>query len=105
MVSNLTSTSVDLTWTENNSATTWNVEFGPAGFTPGTGTEETATTNPHTITITPDTDYEFYVQSDCGGGDLSTWVGPFAFSNTYCTPQATNASRYRSEEHTSELQS
>src|SRR5690554_926671 len=94
MVSNLTSTSVDLTWTENNSATTWNVEFGPAGFTPGTGTEETATTNPHTITITPDTDYEFYVQSDCGGGDLSTWVGPFAFSNTYCTPQATNASRY-----------
>src|SRR5690554_6094597 len=94
MVSNLTSTSVDLTWTENNSATTWNVEFGPAGFTPGTGTEETATTNPHTITITPDTDYEFYVLSDCGGGDLSTWVGPFAFSNTYCTPQATNASRY-----------
>src|SRR5690554_3194538 len=94
MVSNLTSTSVDLTWTENNSATTWNVEFGPAGFTPGNGTEETATTNPHTITITPDSDYEFYVQSDCGGGDLSTWVGPFAFSNTYCTPEATTTSRY-----------
>nr|WP_299206657.1 fibronectin type III domain-containing protein [uncultured Brumimicrobium sp.] len=93
-IQNLSSTSVDLTWTENNSATTWNVEYGPAGFTPGTGTVETATTNPHTITITPNTDYEFYVQSDCGGGDLSTWAGPFAFSNTYCTPQATNASRY-----------
>ncbi|WP_159038677.1 hypothetical protein, partial [Brumimicrobium mesophilum] len=29
------------------------------------------------------TDYEFYVQSDCGGGDESAWAGPFSFS-TLC---------------------
>ena len=53
-----------------------------AGFALGTGTPVTGTTNnPETITgLTPLTNYEFYVQADCGGGDLSTWVGPFSFT-------------------------
>src|SRR5690554_6859215 len=68
------STSADLTWTENGSATEWQVEYGAPGFTQGTGTLETTTSNPHTITITPDTQYDFYVRSVCGVGDSSYWA-------------------------------
>ena len=48
----------------------------------GTGTLITGTTNnPETVTgLTPETGYEFYVQSDCGLGDFSTWSGPFSFT-------------------------
>ncbi len=79
-VSNVTSDSADLSWTENGSATTWNIEYGPAGFTQGQGTTISVTSNPYTLTgLSSATSYDFYVQSDCGGGDLSTWEGPFTF--------------------------
>ncbi len=79
---NIAGTTADLSWQENGSATVWNLEYGAPGFALGTGTAVTGTTNnPETITgLTPLTDYEFYVQADCGGGDLSTWVGPFSFT-------------------------
>lgn len=83
--SNFTATSVDLAWTENNTATAWNIEYGAPGFTLGSGTPVPATTNPYTLTIPALSSFEFYVQSDCGGGDLSAWAGPFFFSNDYCT--------------------
>ena len=72
-----TSTSVTLGWTAG-SETSWNIEFGPAGFTPGTGTLISVTTNPYTVdNLTSGTAYDFYVQADCGGGDESIWTGPF----------------------------
>ena len=46
--SNITTTAADLGWTENGSATTWNIEWGITGFTPGTGTG--TGTNPHNLT-------------------------------------------------------
>ena len=77
---NITLDSADLSWTENGSATTWNVEFGPAGFTPGQGNLVNTTSNPFNVTgLTSGTSYDFYVQSDCGGGDVSTWEGPYSF--------------------------
>ncbi len=84
-VTNITTTAADLGWTENGSATQWNVEVGLPGFTPGTGAEVVAVTgttdNPWNATgLTASTAYDFYVQADCGGGDFSTWVGPFTFT-------------------------
>ncbi len=77
-------TEANLAWTENNSpaATSWNIEWGATGFTQGTGTMITGTTtNPHNITgLTARTDYDFYVQTDCGGGSTSTWAGPFTWT-------------------------
>ena len=35
---NVTPTSADIGWTENGTATTWNIEWGATGFTPGSGT-------------------------------------------------------------------
>jgi len=83
-VSNIVSDVATLGWTEIASATTWNVEVGMPGFTPGNNEEFTGITgvaNTSWVATGLDvyTDYEFYVQSDCGSGDLSTWTGPFAF--------------------------
>jgi hypothetical protein len=73
-------TSADLDWTSGGS-TLWNIEYGPAGFTKGTGTVEAVTTKPHTILgLSIATDYDFYVQDSCGVGDLSSWVGPHSFT-------------------------
>ena len=78
-VSNLTTSSADLGWTEYGSATTWNIEYGPAGFTPGTGTMVSTGTNPYALTgLTSNTAYDFYVQADCGA-DSSAYAGPSTF--------------------------
>ncbi|GLB54140.1 hypothetical protein NBRC110019_31810 [Neptunitalea chrysea] len=64
----------------------WNIEYGAPGFTQGTGTTVTATAMPYTLaSLTTETDYEFYLQTDCGGGDTSVWQGPFSFT-TLCAP-------------------
>ncbi len=86
--SNITIDSADLSWTETGSATAWNIEYGPAGFTQGSGTVVAVTTNPYTLTgLTTNTTYDFYVQADCGGGDVSAWTGPESFT-TLCDTQA-----------------
>lgn len=71
-------------WTENGSATLWDLEYGYKGFTP-TGTPMMSTAlNPAEITgLELNTQYEFYVRADCGSGDVSYWVGPFEFA-TLC---------------------
>src|SRR5690606_23127867 len=74
---------VDVSWL--NGASNWNVEYGPAGFTQGTGTVVPAGVNPFTLgPLSPQTDYDVYVQADCGGGDMSVWVGPASFT-TLCS--------------------
>jgi len=79
-VQNLTSTSADLSWNETGTATTWNVEWGLEGFTQGNGTLVSTTSNPYSLNgLLPNTSYSFYVQSDCGAGDISGWSGPFTF--------------------------
>ena len=84
---NVLATSADIGYTDNSGAGLANIEYGPTGFVPGTGTTITGTTNnPESISgLIANTTYDFYVQSDCGGGDLSTWTGPFTFT----TPCAT----------------
>jgi hypothetical protein len=79
-VVNISETTADLIWTEIGVATTWNIEWGPVGFTPGTGNFVSSASNPYTLVgLTPGTDYEFYIQSDCGGGNLSSFIGPIGF--------------------------
>ena len=82
MISNITPSSADFAWTENGTATVWNIEVVDvtAGETvTGTATA-TGVTNPYTVSgLNANNDYEFYVQADCGGS-TSTWVGPFTFT-------------------------
>ena len=80
--SNMTTTSADLNWNETGTATTWNIELGPVGFTPtGVPTQAGVNAHPYTYTgLTASTQYAYYVQADCGGGDKSSWAGPYTFA-------------------------
>ncbi|NHN25399.1 hypothetical protein FIA58_006900, partial [Flavobacterium jejuense] len=79
--STILATSAELGWTENGTATLYNVEVVTSG-TPATGTAtDTGVSNPFNKTgLTPATTYDYYVQADCGGGDLSLWSGPYTFT-------------------------
>ncbi len=76
-VAAVTDNSVTLNWTENGTATAWNIEYGPAGFQQGSSdaTLLQATSTPFTIDYLSNLSYDFYVQADCGD-DQSLWVGP-----------------------------
>ena len=83
--SGATSSSVDLHWSDP-SGNTWDIEYGPCGFTPGTGTLVTANSRPFTLTgLLPDTCYDVYVRNNCTatGDSTSIWIGPVSF-NTAC---------------------
>lgn len=74
-------------WLENGSATSWNVEWGLAGYTPGTGNEVgSAVANDTFYTITGLDGgmlYDIYITTNCGGlvADSST-----ISVNTDCDP-------------------
>ncbi|OYT13294.1 MAG: hypothetical protein B6I19_05870, partial [Bacteroidetes bacterium 4572_114] len=79
--SNITDVSAELTWTPGGAETSWNIEYGPAGFTLGTGTLISGIGNPYLLSgLAPNTAYDFYVQADCGGGSSSNWAGPLTFA-------------------------
>ncbi|CAM1344331.1 fibronectin type III domain-containing protein [Tenacibaculum amylolyticum] len=64
--SNITSNSVDLEWTSTGNESQWIIEYGIEGFTPGTGTQITVTSNPFNLTsLTSNTDYDLYVYASC----------------------------------------
>ncbi|MFA5419795.1 MAG: choice-of-anchor J domain-containing protein, partial [Bacteroidales bacterium] len=77
---NITTTSADLGWTTGGSGT-WDIEWGVSGFTQGTGTVITGTTNnPYSLSgLTAGELYDWYVRDDCGG-DQSDWTGPHTFA-------------------------
>ena len=82
-VTNLTQTSADLGWTAGGTETAWNVQYGTAGFTPGTGTVVGVSTNPFSLTgLSDGVSYDFWVQAVCGS-DSSVYAGPFTFT-TLC---------------------
>jgi len=76
-VGTVTATSATVTFTATGTAY---VEYGPPGFTPGTGATAGAGTvisgaSPLVIPgLTPNTDYQVYVRQDCGGGIFSSNV-------------------------------
>jgi hypothetical protein len=84
---NITTTSVDLAWTENGTATSWEVEWDVAGFTQGTGNYVTLTTNPYNFTgLSASTRYDFYVRAICASDDISSWSSKHSFNPLIQTP-------------------
>lgn len=80
---NITDTSASLTWQSQNNGSVYTVEYGPAGFTPGSGTTLTGLSlaginSVNIIGLTPVTQYDFYVAEDCGDS-TSNQVGPATF--------------------------
>ena len=84
-VTNVASNSATLSWTENGTATAWNIEYGPTGYQQGSSAATTvqADTIPFTINNLSATSYDFYVQANCGD-EQSLWVGPIsAYPGSY----------------------
>jgi hypothetical protein len=76
--------SADLTWTAG-SGTSWDIEYGPTGFTPGTGTMFNATNDTITISgLMASTAYDFYVTDSCGASGIATTAGPGSFTTSAC---------------------
>jgi len=93
-------TDIVLNW--SNTGVSYDVEWGEAGFSLGTGTQINGiTTNSTTVTTVADTEYQFYVRQSCDGNNLSGWAGPYDFKATYCVPVFTNPSGHISTFSTS----
>lgn len=81
-ISNITDTTADISWTENGTATEWEIEYGPQGFAQGSGTlipDNDGTLGESLSGLTHTTQYEVYVRSLCTG-QQSSWVGPVGFT-------------------------
>ena len=85
--SNITATSATISWTDTNSASSFEIEYGPVGFTPGTGTVVTATTNPYTLTgLTSISSYDFYITTLCSPTNSSEQSDVTTFNTTALPP-------------------
>jgi GEVED domain/Secretion system C-terminal sorting domain len=83
-----TTTSVNLDWTPGGAETAWQVQYGAQGFSLGTGTIISVSTNSN-LTIpglAPFSFYQAYIRAVCGPGDTSFWA-PAVSWNTYGIPQ------------------
>ena len=81
--------SATLTWVDTTLATNYIIEWGPSGFTQGTGapTDTVTGTSWSINTLDDATTYDFYIQSNCmaTNGSVSPWVGPLSIE-TPCLP-------------------
>lgn len=87
-VANVNPESANLLWSDPGTGSSWNIEYGTAGFSP-TGTPTISNVNSTTYQLyglSAATSYEYYVQSDCGSLN-SNWVGPFPFTTPSCDVQ------------------
>ncbi|WCO01027.1 fibronectin type III domain-containing protein [Psychroserpens ponticola] len=90
LVSNVTTSSADLSWTAGSDETAWEIEYGLVGFIQGTGTVLQVTNNPFSLTgLDYNTGYDYYIRANCGinpGDDDSSWIGPIAFTTQNINP-------------------
>lgn len=80
---------VDVSWVASldPTVTSYIIEYGPSGFTPGTGTSVVVNGTSYTITgLTTFATYDIYVYYDCGNDGIVTSESPYVTS--FCVPDA-----------------
>ncbi len=89
--------SVNLSWVPNGDAGTWEVKYGPAGFSVSSGTSIISNDSNLTINdLQSQNDYEFYVRTICDENFTSSWIGPITVNSSISgciKPTALNAIR------------
>ena len=79
-ITNITASSVDVSWTETGNASSWEIEIVNQGVTP-TGSGTVVSVNSHTINnLNSSENYDIYLRSLCSASNSSSWVGPVSFS-------------------------
>ncbi|HAB89460.1 MAG TPA: hypothetical protein DCF84_02910 [Bacteroidetes bacterium] len=77
-------TSANFGWTDNAGASFWEIEYGAAGFVPGTGSSVVVSSNPYVLSgLNSATDYDVYIRSICSPGDTS-----LSLQGSFSTPLA-----------------
>ena len=88
-VSDVTDASATLSWIDVDDADTWNIEYGPAGFTHGEGTFVTVHSTTATIAdLNPATYYTAYVQAVCSDNNPSPWSDSVSFITAVVCPES-----------------
>jgi hypothetical protein len=86
-----TAATANISWLAAPSAVSYDVEVRQGGA-PGTGgatfTGSTGSLSILATGLTFGQSYQVYVRADCGGGNLSPWVGPIAHLQDYCATDA-----------------
>jgi len=90
--SNATSTTIDLAWTENNTATQWLVEYDTTGFKAGSARNSVLVNTDAFTTLTAlksNINYDFYVRTICAVGDTSERSSAVSFTTLPCSDVTT----------------
>ncbi|WP_428742291.1 fibronectin type III domain-containing protein [Tenacibaculum sp.] len=96
-----TSTSVICKWADYDNTQLFNIEYGARGFSIGDGTRISTGDKSKEITgLTGNTEYDFYVRSNCGGENYSEWAGPHSFITKSGTVSDSFTGNYLIEEIT-----
>ena len=91
VISDLSATSANLTWTAGGDEASWDVSYSNTPNNPNAGTIETVNTNTYNFSgLTPQTSYYAYVRANCSSTEHSEWSGPVMF-NTIQTPVTVDA--------------
>lgn len=84
-------------WTANSSETEWDIEYGAANFTLGTGTSDQNSQNSYGLNgLADNTSYDFYVRADCipatgsAGEVVSAWSAKLNFTTLATCPMPSN---------------
>lgn len=83
---------VDLSWLPSDPAGATLIEYGPPGFTPGTGTLVSVADSEFRLNgLQENTPYQLYFSAACSNGDTSLVVGPFDFHTLWAKDVGVNA--------------
>lgn len=76
----ISQTSAIARWGGTSQANSYQVEYGPTGFSPGSGTLSITAVDSITLTFASANNLcqDVYVRAICSAGDTSNWVGPTA---------------------------
>ena len=79
-IAQVTNNAATLSWTASPN-TTYDLQWGPAGFGLGLGIQYPAVTTPYLLNgLAANKAYDVYLRSVCGSAGESEWIGPLSFT-------------------------
>ena len=84
---NVSASSANLSWTENGTATQWEISYGTPNFQPGNGIQIIANSSSLGLTgLMAGSNYDWYVRAICASGNTSEWSDRASFATLSAPP-------------------